>query len=291
MPCFRPLKAYRRPGGGPPAWSPVEGYHDRPLELACGQCTGCRIQRSADWAARCVHEAQLHPANCFVTLTYAPEHLRSQSLEISDLQKFMKRLRKQHGRVRYFACGEYGEENGRPHFHALLFGQDFCGDGPLVKSKPHRLWRSRKLEETWSLGAVTVGALTYETAAYCARYVIKKVTGERAKWHYRLVDPLTGEVEEIRPEFSTMSRRPGIGAEWIERFRGDVYPSDEVVIDGRRHRPPRFYDERLSEEERDALKRRRRHRVLRRSEELTDDRLRVREKVLESRLESFRRDL
>lgn len=233
----------------------------------------------------------MHRDNCFVTLTYAPEHLRSASLQVEDLQKFIRSLRKRRGPVRYFAAGEYGDQNWRPHFHVLLFGQDYCGDGRMVRRKPFPLWDSPTLEAIWKKGQVRVGALTYETAAYTARYVMKKVTGARAAIHYRAIDPITGEVEELRPEFSTMSRRPGIGAKWFEKFQSDVYPRDEVVIGGRRHRPPRFYDERLPEDVVKALKVKRRERVKAREEELSEERLIIREKVAEANLAQLERNL
>ena len=131
MTCYHPLTAY---------WA-ISKNGDRSItfdinkscgsgaviKLPCGQCVGCRLERSRQWAVRCMHEASLYKRNCFITLTYSNEYLPpNMSLVKSDFQKFMKRLRKRCGSsVRYYYCGEYGENFGRPHYHAILFGFDF----------------------------------------------------------------------------------------------------------------------------------------------------------------------
>ena len=232
----------------------------------------------------------MHEANCFVTLTYDQVNVpRDGSLVVGDWQKFAKRVRKRLGRFRFFHCGEYGEVNLRPHYHALMFGLDFSGDRVVWKKdeRGHKVYTSEMLSELWNLGFATVGELTWQSAAYVARYCMKKATGDLAKERYRRVDPETGEEWFVRPEYVTMSRRPGIGSEWYERFKSDVYPLDEVVHDGRRFRPPRYYDEKLQVEDpelMDALKAKRKNSAAARAEELEPARLRVRERVAESRL-------
>jgi len=283
-------------------FSPKKGWVDRKVDLPCGQCIGCRIQRSRQWAARCVHEASMHEANCFITLTHRelpPERVDKKTGEIIPVgsvdvrvwQLFAKALRRKIGRFRFFMCGEYGDENHRPHYHALIFGHDFRADRVVYKHKPHRLWTSETLTKTWGHGHAIIGSLTYETAAYCARYCMKKVNGPDAETHYQRTRPDTGERYNVRPEFVTMSRRPGIGAPWLEAFKSDVYPSDQVVIGGKTFRPPRFYDNNLPEGELEALKKKRRRAVQQRSTELTPDRLDTREKVLKSTLQTLKRDL
>ncbi len=225
----------------------------------------------------------MHSKNCFITLTYDPEHVpESGSLSLVDWQRFAKRLRRSAGPFRYFHCGEYGEVNLRPHYHACIFGLDFIADRGLWKDDgKHPLFRSPLLDKTWGLGFATVGALTFKSAAYVARYVMKKVTGEAAAEHYG----------GIRPEYVTMSRRPGIGSKWFEKFKSDVYPSDEVVHEGRRYRPPRFYDSLLGAEELDEYKVKRRRALVNRGKDLTPDRLRSREICEEARLKLFERNL
>lgn len=211
-----------------------DGFLDMPVTLPCGQCIGCRLERSRQWAVRCVHESQLYESNCFITLTYRDECLPpGGSLVKEDFQRFMKRLRKEYGEgIRYFHCGEYGEKFSRPHYHACLFNFDFA-DRVLFKDRGGvRLYVSESLSRLWPFGFATVGDVTFESAAYVARYITKKITGDQADNHYG------GRL----PEYITMSRRPGIGKPWLEKFSSDVYPSDHVVLRGRVMRPPKYYD-------------------------------------------------
>ncbi len=292
VPCFRPLKAYWKPGGGI-AFTAKAGWYDRHLELPCGQCVGCRLERSRQWALRCVHEAQMHERNCFVTLTYSPECLPDDgSLHVEDWQKFAKRVRKRLGPFRFFHCGEYGEESFRPHYHACMFGVDFSEDRvPLKKERGNTLYRSDQLEDLWSHGFATVGSLTWQSAAYVARYCMKKATGKLGKERYARVDVQTGEVSSVRPEYVTMSRRPGIGSEWFEQFASDVYPADEVVHEGKRYRPPRFYDLKLPREELEVLKTKRRKAAGSHEADLSGERLEVREKVAAAQVSGLHRKI
>lgn len=292
MACFRPLSAYRAPGGAI-VFDSKRGYGDRPLSLPCGQCIGCRVERSRQWALRCVHESQMHTQNCFITLTYAPECIPGDGgLRVDHWQKFAKRLRKAAGPFRFFHCGEYGDVNKRPHYHACVFGLDFSGDRILLRSDSRgSLYFSPQLSRIWGMGHTSVGDLTYESAAYVARYVVGKLTGERGEVEYGRVDTSTGEVWSVRPPYVTMSRRPGVGSTWFEKFASDVYPSDEVVHKGRRFRPPRFYDAKLPEAELDEIKRKRVARVAKRAEDLTYERLKVRDECAEVKVQRSKRDL
>jgi len=222
--------------------------HDivRSLNLPCGQCVGCRLERSRQWAMRCMHEASLHDNNCFITLTYDNTHLPGDgSLHYKDFQLFIKRLRKKFGfaRIRYYMAGEYGENFGRPHFHACIFGNDFH-DKKLWKrtSSGSLLYRSKDLETLWPFGYSSVGDVNFESAAYVARYIMKKITGKKAKDHYEDIDQESGEIVKRVPEFNKMSLKPGIGAEWIKKFKNDVYPNDYVVVRGKKMKPPKAYD-------------------------------------------------
>jgi len=290
--CTRPLKAYRAPGGGI-AFDSKKGFVDRPLELACGQCIDCRVERSRQWALRCIHESQLHERNCFVTLTYDSAQVpQDGGLRVKDWQKFAKRLRKSEGPFRFFHCGEYGGQFKRPHYHACIFGLDFSADRIFSKSSGQgRLYTSATLDRVWGHGMTTVGDLTYESAAYVARYCVGKLTGEKGEVEYGRYDPSSGEAWQVRPPYTTMSRRPGIGSGWFERFASDVYPSDEVIHKGRRFRPPRFYDSKLSDADLDAIRRKRRRAVELRKDELTFDRLKAREEYSEAVLNGTKRRL
>jgi len=248
VPCFKPLDGYRSPTTD---WStgkrPIifnRPYPECPvIPIACGQCIGCRLERSRQWAIRCVHEASLHPQNCFITLTYNDEHLPQYgSLRLEHFQKFMKRLRKRFGsKIRFFHCGEYGEKFQRPHYHAILFNFDFP-DKKLLQSKFNDLYTSEALSTLWPYGFSTIGSVTFESAAYVARYVTKKITGPMALNYYNAVDYRNGEILERKPEYTTMSRRPGIAAGWFEKYSSDVYPADLVVMRGKEMKPPKYYD-------------------------------------------------
>lgn len=268
-----------------------------PLKLPCGQCIGCRLKRSREWAIRCVHEASLHSENSFITLTYCddqlPEHA---SLVPRDFDLFMKKLRRsiEPSTVRYFMCGEYGENFGRPHFHALLFGHDFADKEVHSRSKRGCVFTSKTLADLWGKGFVTIGAVTFESAAYCARYVVKKQLGKTAKNHYTRIDKATGEIIHRVPEYARMSRRPGLASSWIEQYMSDVYPGDRVILKGKAVDVPRFYDKRLearSVPAIEAVKERRIEFAEKHEANNTRARLKIREKVQEAKLKLLKREL
>lgn len=244
MACYRPMYAWRARERSPSGkravvFSSHGAYSDMQLEIPCGQCIGCRIDRARSWALRIVHESKMHDENCFVTLTYAPEHVPP-GLVVRDLQLFFKRLRNESGRkFRYFAVGEYGEKLSRPHYHCLLFGFDFP-DKKFWKGKgEYRQYRSAMLEKAWPLGHALSGSLTPASAQYCAKYSVKKVRGSLAEAHYGTKTP----------EFAVMSRRPGIGAAWFDKYHASVFPRDFVVVPGgRKVAVPRYYLDRLRDE-------------------------------------------
>lgn len=251
MACYHPLSGYRSKVRNPTGKRSIvftrsEGYTDLKVNFPCGQCIGCKLERSRIWAIRCVHEASLHSHNSFITLTYSPENLpKDLSLNTSHFQKFMKRLRKKHSpkSIRFFHCGEYGTQGGRPHYHACLFNHDFLDKKPYKKIHNQTLYTSEELQNLWSLGHTSVGTLTFESAAYVARYITKKITGPMADNYYTEIDPETGEVvRDLKPEYVTMSRRPGIARAWFDKFKTDVYPSDFITLRGKKLKPPKFYN-------------------------------------------------
>jgi len=190
----------------------------------------------------------MHDDNCFVTLTYDDENLPyGETLHRPDFQKFMKRLIKNSGqKIRLFYCGEYGDDTQRPHYHACLFGYRPSDPELFSTTGEYKLYTSPFLSKTWGLGHASFGDLTFETAAYTARYCVKKITGKNAKVHYETQDPDTGEIIERVPEFSGSSRRPGIGATWLQKYGSDTYDKNEVVLRGMAMKPPRYYDNTFS---------------------------------------------
>lgn len=233
-----------------------------------------------------MHEAQMHEANSFITLTYDKEHLPTNaSLQVDDWQRFAKRLRKEIGPFRFFHCGEYGTLNQRPHYHAALFGIDFSADRVLLREKRGaNLYASPLLQRTWGNGDFerqTIGALSYQSAAYIARYVMKKITGPNSKDYYG----------NRKPEYVTMSRRPGIGSTWWEKYHAEVEADDTVTINGRQHKPPRYYDDKLPEKQLQEVKKKRADIAAKHKANNTPERLRVRETVTNARLQQLTRTL
>lgn len=342
MPCYKPLDAWitgpnHHKGPGQVTFT-ERGDLLRELTLPCGRCRGCRLEHSRQWAIRCMHEAQMHKHNCFITLTYHDEHLPqryrwgtdertgnplySGTLDKTHIQKFIKRMRKALGkgeglylhhekiqaqvgravmglrpmpRFKYYYAGEYGERNKRPHYHLCIFGVDLA-DKRYLRTTPagSRLYRSAELERLWPFGFSTIGALTFESAAYTARYVMKKVNGEKQKQHYEKLDIETGEILNIYPEYNDMSRRPAIARQWLETYTADVYTRDHVIIRGKENKPPRYYDKLLSswDPDRYELIQLERHtRARQHAGDNTTERLKVREQVLAAKLKFLKRDL
>ena len=217
------------------------------VSLPCGQCIGCRLERSRQWAIRCMHEAQLHEHNCFITLTYDDTHLPSdQSLHYRDFQLFIKRLRKRYPttKISYYMAGEYGENFGRPHYHACIFGLDFH-DKKLWKrtSSGSLIYRSSDLETLWPFGYSSIGDVNFESAAYVARYIMKKQTGKDSLKNYQYSDLKTGEIIQMTPEFNKMSLKPAIGLNWYKKYKTDVFPHDFVILRGKKIKPPKYYSQ------------------------------------------------
>lgn len=191
----------------------------------------------------------MHDDNCFVTLTYDDDHIPAGgTLHRPDFQKFMKRLIKNSGKkIRRFYCGEYGDDTFRPHYHACLFGYRPSDPELFSTTGEYKLYTSKFLSKTWGLGHASFGELTFETAAYTARYCVKKITGKGAKAHYSSFNPETGEIIDLVPEFSGSSLRPGIGATWVDRYGRDTYEKNEVILRGKAMKPPRYYDQYFAE--------------------------------------------
>lgn len=287
MACYRPLRAYRLEDGSVTFDDSKRGRGDT-LDLPCGKCVGCIVERRRQWSIRLVHESKLYDFNCAVTLTYDKKNYPvGGRLEYPDFQGFMKRLRewarsRRLPKIRFFVCGEYGEQGHRPHFHAALFNFDFldkreCGS---------HLYSSPTLDSLWGKGLAVIGELTPQTAAYIAGYVTKKVSGSGVTKPHSVIwtDEDTGEISEVerRAEFVRMSLRPGIGSEWLKKFYRDVYPRGKVVYAGQEQKPPRYYDRKFAATDEDGyavLQAVRYRDAISRSGDNTSDRLAVREQV------------
>lgn len=316
-------------------YNPVLIYEPDPdgyQEISCGQCVGCKLERSRQWATRCLHEASTHEKNCFITLTFNEESLNNrinsnpkdvihhdvQSLDQRENQLFMKKLRKKYGsKIKFYHCGEYGDESGRPHYHSLLFNFDFedkqllkenhLGDNLYVSEqlegtklfKENYLTKNRAnynpqftLSETyqkglWPYGQCILGDVTFKSAAYVARYIMKKINGKELKQEnseglkpYEHLNQETGEITRLKPEYTTMSN--GIGKKWFQQYLSDVYPDDFVIINGKKCTPPKYYDQLLKlvdPFEYDRTKETRLTRIDPNHKDLTPARLAIRERI------------
>lgn len=242
MPCAKPIRAYRAATGGPLLFNPPNTHQGATtytaLDVPCGHCLPCRDEQARQTAVRIYHESQLWIENSFITLTYHDTNIpKYGSLDYSHLVKFWKRLRKQIGELRYYAVGEYGDKTLRPHYHACIFGHAFIEDRIITKQSPHLLWTSPTLERIWGLGNVTVGALNFQTARYTASYVTKKL---RSKQRYVRIDEETGELIPVTQPRAFMSRN--IGKDWWITYGHQLKDHDQVIINGKRQKPPRAYD-------------------------------------------------
>lgn len=263
-----------------------------------------------------MHEASEHAQNSFVTLTYNEENLPEYgALQPHHFTKFVKDLKYHLSEVRtnpdtgrrkrywptlrYFMCGEYGDKLERPHYHALLFGY-WPPDVEFWKTtrSGHKLFTSPTVERIWGRGFAPIGSVTYESAGYVSRYVMKKAKASKASPeeihdHYERTLP-DGTIYYLPREYARMSRRPGIGKAWFDQFSGEVYPDDEVVINGKLHKPPRYYDKLLEGKDPDLYDQVRCERMERGREnweESQPKRLRTREIVAEAAMSHFTRNL
>ena len=311
MPCYSPLKGWRDPDTNGLIFKRTSRTQET-LDVACGQCLGCRLDRALMWAVRIVHESTLHLdqlGSCFVTLTYrdradcTPEQLRlghhipdDGSLNKAHFQKFIKRLRKHFPqKIRFFHCGEYGEETQRPHYHACLFNCSF-DDLQLHRSDEGvHTYYSDTLATLWPYGFATIGELNYDTAAYTARYCLKKVTGTKAADHYLRNDEY-GVAYWLQPEYITMSLKPGIGYDFYEKYKTDIFPSDEVPVPGKGiiSKVPRYYQTLLEREDPATLelvKQLRQTFIQQHGDDFTPERLMDKYKCQKARISTNRRDM
>lgn len=251
MGCARPIDAWQRTGEavqfkpGPPL----------KLKLPCGKCAQCYLEKARQWAVRAMHETQMHAESCFATLTVEDDD--KITLEEKDYTNFVKRLRhKRFNTISYLMCGEYGDEKGRPHYHALIWGYRPLDAKPTSTLGNSPYSTSSELDKLWGHGGTSIGEITFESASYVARYTMKKLDKNSHRCMY--VDSSTGQTWELYPEYSHMSRQ--IGISWLQKYLTDVYPKDEVISRGTKARPPRRYDKYLEETQKEtyeAIKRRR----------------------------------
>lgn len=203
------------------------GARRRDFFINCGSCIGCRANKAKEWAVRCMHEfSSCGEKGVFITLTYDDQHIPSDhGLNKRDLQLFWKRLRKEFGKCRYFACGEYGGLTMRPHYHAIIFGLEFTVDG----RNDNGFLYNNKLNQVWNKGFVTLDEVNFNTCCYVAGYTAKKLN--------KTISGLNGRC----PEFIVMSNRPGIGYDVGELCGKSMFVNGFLVSGGSKIGVPRYY--------------------------------------------------
>lgn len=234
-------------------------------EIPCGKCIECRMSYAKMWATRCMLEAREWENNEMLTLTYDEQHIPKtqgidvktgelkevQTLKKKDVQDFLKRLRKAFkGPIRYFMCGEYGTKNGRPHYHLIVYNlkvEDKRKQG--INEKGHETFTSPKIEKIWGKGRIDLQPVTYESCEYVARYVLKKQKGTDAKETY--------QDRGQTPEYTCMSRKPGIAYKYFEKKKEEIYETQKIWISKKKTltavTPPRYFDKLLEKEDFDKM--------------------------------------
>uniref|UniRef100_A0AAU8B1K3 Replication initiator protein n=1 Tax=Dulem virus 117 TaxID=3145594 RepID=A0AAU8B1K3_9VIRU len=225
--------------------------------IGCGQCMECRLKRAREWADRCVCESMYHEQSLFLTLTYDDAHVPvsayvdddgvvnySLTLRKKDLQDFMKRLRDSYIRkcgkkLRFYACGEYGESTFRPHYHVIVFGLLLDDLLPYRKNfRGESLFTSSYLTGIWKNGHVVIGNVSWDACAYTARYITKKQLGKDAQKNFY-------ERLNIVPEFTQMSLKPGIGYQFFEDHP-EMMKYGQIELPGEKKsrtiKPGRYYE-------------------------------------------------
>jgi len=267
MRCTSPRTVGFYPDGKTLCWSPKKYSKEfAPFQIPCGKCISCRLENARQTAVRCVHEAQMHPENSFITLTYNEASLKSAKLQYKDFQTFQKALRTfifdeklkerfpdvktqserrqlyrdtpkdsrdalyEKTRTAIYVAGEYGDIGKRPHWHALIFNwrpQDLVPK--YTSDRGDQVFTSPTLSRLWPHGNSELGSVTFESAGYCARYASKKLQHGKDGEH------------DFNP-ISRRSSRNAIGKKWIEKYWPDVFRHGYVEVNGQKTSVPRYYE-------------------------------------------------
>lgn len=259
MQCINPIKAGFTESGDL-TFSPRKMSKElEPFEFECRKCLPCRLNIAREKAIRAMHETQIHKENIFVTLTYAPEHLKSEKLCYIDFQLFMKSLRELHTRdisdpelkkqmsISYMVTGEYGDLNKRPHWHAIIFNYRPSDEKPTRKTElGHQVYESETLNRLWKKGLVEYGDVTLESANYVARYAAKKLAHGQDQEH------------DYHPIHKTSSKH-AIGKRWIEKYWKRTFAEGNVLIRSKGDiipaKIPRYYTDWLKKNKPDEWRR------------------------------------
>lgn len=279
MPCYYPLPAVKINGAvrvlprtqqyidavreHKMTFNKETGELDEYFFVPCGKCIGCRLEHSRQWANRCVLESLDYPKDqlWWLTLTYNEDNVpRNEdgagTLVKPDLQLFIKRLRRHFDynygvqNIRFFACGEYGTKNWRPHFHVCLFGLPLLDAEIVGKNfRGDKFYNSETINKLWTNGYSYIGELNWQTAAYTARYCLKKWNNNTKETYEKL---------NITPEYTVMSRRPGIAGGYYEKYMPEIYEYDSIILPAQGGkpmdiRPPKYFDKKFAVDDPEKL--------------------------------------
>lgn len=264
MTCINPRLAYRKTNGQFTLAKTGQEPIANSILVPCGVCMACRIKHTRDWSTRMVHEAYTHKTeSSFITLTYDDEHLPDHNNLIPNhLSDFVREVRRKikPQKLRYFGVGEFGETTGRAHYHAILFGYMPDDIKPFKKNDSgDQLYTSQLLQQCWKhKGHITVGNFNTTTAEYCSKYITKALMGDKA---LRYTDSTTGEIVLKQLPFQRASNRPGIGSEFYNIYKENLFATDETVIDGKKRSLPKAYDRKYRAENKIAFEEIKRKRI------------------------------
>lgn len=204
-------------------------YYQGDASFPCGQCIACKMNKSAEWAIRVCHELFYWDNAVFLTLTYDNDHL---PIEISkrELQLFIKRVRKDKD-IKYYACGEYGDQTYRPHYHLILFGMSRKDFDQIGYSYGKLLYSTKY----WTKGNIFIGNVTYNSARYVAKYIYKKYNGKYAKEYYGT----------LQKPFQLVSQ--GIGLRWCLDNVQRILDYGYINANGSKRSVPRYYIKKLED--------------------------------------------
>jgi hypothetical protein len=247
MSCLSPIKAYKTIDGRVLFGEKKNNDITHNLLLPCRGCLFCRTESQYEWLTRLMCEKHMNQHCYFLTLTYNDNHLPDDySFNYSDVQKFLKRVRSHFldEAITFYVVGEYGEENGRPHYHLLVFGfnlydKDPCGSSSFTGDTRYR---SKLLDKLWGLGYTEVGSVTPQSIGYVIGYIQKRITGDMAQDHYSICNADTGEIISRVPEFSHMSLKRPIGKSYYQAYQNEIINNDRIVFDNITYKVPRYFD-------------------------------------------------
>jgi hypothetical protein len=231
MPCTSPFTVSFKADGKTLNWSQKNHIKEHAaFQIPCGQCISCRLDYAREWATRCVLESSQYENNCFLTLTYDDDHLGDNRLRYRDFQLFMKKLRKlQNEPIGFMVTGEYGERTKRAHWHAIIFNwRPRDAQKKYITDLNCQVYESETLNKTWGNGIAEFGDVTFQSAAYVARYSIKKLTHKDESDFYKPIHK--------------KSSLHAIGKKYIEQHYKHVFNRGSVVLPGGITAPiPRYF--------------------------------------------------